>query len=195
MILCLLEHLVERVLHTGEALGGIVVLVMDVQIIAANGLTGLLTQQVVIDKGLGGLAGKLHHHAGGSVGIHVGILAGDIVILGIDDLQEQVTGLGLASHTAFLAVIDIASGNLLAGALHQFQLHLVLNILDAHLAAATRADTVGDALDEALVLPGFGCEHCLADCGFDFFLIIADDAAISFKYSLDHILGTEMLGF
>ena len=176
-------------LDTGEALGGIVVLIVDVQIVTAHGFARLLAQEIIIDKGLGGLAGELHHHAGGCVGIHIGVLTGDIVVLGIDDFQKQVARFGLARHTAFLAVIDIASGDLLAGALHQLQFHLVLDVLDAHLAATTRANAVSNALDQALVLTGIGGEHRLAYCGLNFFLIIADDAAITLQYGLNHNIG------
>ena len=184
----LLEHLVQRVLHAGETLGGIIVLVVDMQVIAAHGFTCFLAQQVVVDEGLGGLAGKLHHHAGRRVGIHVGILAGNVVILGIDDFQEQVARFGFAGNATFLTIVDIAAGHLLAGALHQFQLHLVLNVLDTHLGTATMANAVSNALDERFVLACLGGEHRLADCSLDFFLIVANDAAITFKNSLDHIL-------
>ena len=159
---------------------------MDVQIVAAHSLASLLAEQVVVDEGLGRLAGKLHHHACRGVGIHVGVLAGDIVILGIDDLQEQVAGLGLAGHTAGMAVVDVAAGNLLARALHQLQLHLVLNVLDAHLAASTLTDAVGDALNQALVLTGIGGEHGFTYRCLDFFLVIADNATITFEYCLNH---------
>ena len=40
--IALLEHLVQRVLHTGQALGGIVVLVMDVKIVTAHSISCLL---------------------------------------------------------------------------------------------------------------------------------------------------------
>ena len=191
----LLKHLVQRMLHAGEALGGVVVLVVDVQVVAAHGLARLLAQEIIIDKGLGGLTGKLHHHAGRSVGIHVGILTSNVVVLGIDNLQEQVARLGFTGHTALLAIIDIAARHLLARTLHQLQLHLVLNVLDAHLATTSLANTVSDALNESFIFTGFGGKHRLTDCRLDFLFIVADDAAITFKNSLNHILFIKKKGF
>ena len=62
------------------------------------------------------------------------------------------------------------------------------HFLRKSLAASALADTVGNALDEALVLTVIGCKHRFTDCSLDFLLVIADHTAISFKYSLDHIL-------
>ena len=190
-----LEDVVERMLHACERLCGIVVLVVYVQVVVFHGITALLREQVVVDEWLCGLRGELHHHSSRRVGIHVGVLARDIVILGIDDFQEQVARLGPARHAAFLPIVDVASCHLLAGALHQFQFHLVLDVLDAHLAAATLTDTVGDALNERLILSGWGCQHRLADRRFDFFLVIADDTAITLQYCLNHILGAKNVRF
>ena len=186
--IALLEHLVQWVLHTGQTLGGIVVLVMDVQIVTAHSLTCLLAQEIVIHEGLGRLASELHHHAGRGIGIHVGVLACDIIIFGIDNLQEQVTCLGLAGYAAFLAIVDIAAGHLLAGTFHQLKLHLVLDVLNAHLGAAALTYAISDALDECLVLAGSSGKHSLADRGLDFLFVIADDTAITLQYCLNHIV-------
>ena len=190
--IALLQHFVQRMLHASETLGGIIVLIMNMQIVATDSLTRLFAQEVIIDKGLSGLTGKLHHHARRGVCIHVGVLTRDIVVLGIDDFQEQVARLGLTRHTAFLTIVNVAARHLLAGALHQFQLHLVLNVLHTHLATTTLADTVSDALNESFVFAGFGGKHCLADCRFYLFLVIADNTAITLQYCLNHNLGAKI---
>ncbi len=150
------QHLIQRVLHAGQALGGVVVLVVDVDIVVAHSLTCFLAQQVVVDKGLGAFAGKFHHHARRGVGVHVGVLAGDVVVLGVDDFKEDVAGLGLACHTAFVAIVDVAACHLLARTLHQLNFDHVLDLFNGHLLAATAAYAVGNALDQALVLSGIG---------------------------------------
>ena len=182
-----LQHVVQWMLHTRQALGGVVVLVMDVDVVVAHGLAGLLAQQVIVDKGLGAFAGKLHHHACWGVSVHVGVLTGDVVVLGIDDFKKDVARLGFAGHTAFVAVVDVASCHLLASALHQLDLHHVLDFLYGHLFATAGADAVGDALNEALVLACVGLQHGLADGGLDFLLVVAHNASVSFNDCLYHV--------
>ena len=87
---------VERVLNACEALCGIIVLVMDMDVTMAHGMQGLLAQQVIVYIRFCGLRCELHHHARGRVGVHVRILAGDFVIFCLDDLDEQVACLGAA---------------------------------------------------------------------------------------------------
>ena len=67
---------------------------MDMQIVVFYRLLDLFAQQVIVNERLGRFAGELHHHAGGRVGIHIGILAGDVVGFDIDDLQEHIACLG-----------------------------------------------------------------------------------------------------
>ena len=85
-----------------------------------------------------------------------------------------------------MAIVDIAAGNFFARALHQFQFHLVLDVLDAHLTAASLTDAVGNALNQAFVLTSLGGEHGFAYRCLDFFLVIADNATVTFKNSLNH---------
>ena len=138
--------MVQRVLHTSERLRGVIVLVVDVQIVMRHCLATLLRQQVVVNKGLGGLRCELHHHASWCVGIHVGIFASDIVVLHIDDIQEHITGLGLTGYAALVTVGDVFLGNILAARLHQLHLHQVLNLLYGHLALSTLCYAVCDLI-------------------------------------------------
>ena len=143
-------------LDTGETLSGVVVFIVNVEIVGSHSLTCFFAQEVVIDERLCGLAGKLHHHAGRRVGIHVGVLAGDIVVLGVDNLQEQIAGFCLAGDAALVAIVDVALCHFLAWALHEFELHHILYAFDAHLALTTCSNVVGDALNECLVVAGVG---------------------------------------
>ena len=80
------QDVVQRMLYACEALGRIIVFIMDMQIVVFYRLLDLFAQQVIVNERLGRFAGELHHHAGGRVGIHIGILAGDVVGFDIDDL-------------------------------------------------------------------------------------------------------------
>ena len=51
-----LQNLVQGMLNAGKRLGGIVVLVMNMQVVVLHSLTNFLTQQVVVHKGLCSLA-------------------------------------------------------------------------------------------------------------------------------------------
>ena len=181
-----LKYTVERMLHTGQALGGIVVFVVDMDVTVAHGVAGLLCEQVVVDKWLGGLRGKFHHHACRRVGVHVGVLAGDIGALCLDDFMKHVAGLGAARDAALVAVCDIALGHLLAGAVHKLELDQILDILDGHALRAARADAVGDFVDERLILAKLCGEHGLADGSFDFLFVIAYYASVALYYGLYH---------
>ena len=180
------EYTVEGVLHTGEALGGVIVFVVDVDVAVVDSLTHLGREQVVVDKGFGGLAGKLHHHACGRVGVHVGVLACDVVVFGLDDFEKHVASLGSACYGTLVAIGDVTLGHFLAGRVHQLKLHAVLYLLDGHLLAACHGDYVGDACNERFVLAHLGGEHCLADCSLDFFFIVADDASVALDHCMYH---------
>ena len=186
------EDAVEGMLHAGERLGGVVVLVVDVEIAVAHGLAGLVGEQIVVDEGLGCLAGEFHHHAGGRVGVHVGVLARDVVVLGLDDFQEDVACLGAACDAALVAVGDVFLGHFLAGALHELELHAVLDLLHGHGGFAGHGDAVGDFVDEGLVLAELGLEHGFADGGLDFFFVEAHNASVAFDNGLNH-LGDKVL--
>lgn len=180
------QDLVERMLHAGERLGGIIVLVVYVYVIVADSRLGLGREEVVVHKGFGGLAGELHHHARRGVGVHVGVLPSDVVVLGLDNLQEHVTGTGLAGNRTLVTVSDVTLGHLLARRLHQLYLHAVLNLLHGHALRPGDTYPVGDALNQRLVLSGLGGEHSLAYGRLYFLFVVADHAAISFDYCLYH---------
>ena len=180
------QHLVERVLHASEALGGVVVLVVDVEHIVGHSLAHFLAQQIVVDKWFGGFAGKLHHHAGRGVGVHVGVFASDVVVLGVDDFLKHVGGSGLACHITRVAIFDVGARHLLVGALHQFVFHHVLDCLHGHLAFASHTDAVGNALNERFVVVYFCCYHRLANRSLDFFFVVAYLSAVAFEYGLNH---------
>ena len=113
------------------------------QVVMGYGVAALLGEQVVVDEGFGGLRGELHHHARRGVGVHIGILAGDVVVLDVHDVEEHLTGLRLTGHTALVAVGDVLLGHVLAARLHQLQLYEVLNLLHRHPLFATLGDAVG----------------------------------------------------
>ena len=182
-----LQNLVERMLYAGERLGGIVILVVDVDIVVAQRGAGLFGEQVIVDEGFGGLAGELHHHARGSVGVHVGVLAGDVVALGLDYLQKYVSRLGLAGDAALVAIGYVTLGDLLAGRVHQLHLHHVLNLLHRRLLGAAALYAVGDLVHQRLVLAPLGGEHGLADRGGYLLAIEAYHASVTFNYCLYHL--------
>ena len=76
------EYLVERMLEAGKALGRVVVLVVDMDVSIVHGSTRFVRKQAFIHVSLRRLGCELHHHAGRRVGIHVGILPGDVIRLG-----------------------------------------------------------------------------------------------------------------
>ena len=49
------KDMVQRMLHTGERLRGIIVLVMDMEVVPLYGVAALFREEVVVDKRLGGL--------------------------------------------------------------------------------------------------------------------------------------------
>ena len=112
------QDTVQGMLHTGQALGGVIVFVMDVQIVLADSIQYFLAQKIVVDERFGGFAGKLHHHACRCVGIHIGVFAGDIIRLDIDDFQKHIACFGFAGNAALVAVGDVFLGDIFAAALH-----------------------------------------------------------------------------
>ena len=80
----MLQDTIKRVLHTCKALSRIIILVMNVEIALAHGITCACRQKIVINKRFSRFTRKLHHHACGSVRIHVGVFAGYIVALGFN---------------------------------------------------------------------------------------------------------------
>ena len=181
-----LQYLFQWVLHAGQALRRVVVLVVDVKVVVLHGLACIFREQVVINEWLGGFAGEFHHHAGRRVRVHVGVLARHVVVFYVDDFQEYVPRLGLACHAPCVAVLDVYLRHVLARAFHQLVFHHVLYLLHAHLALPLHRDAVGYLGDEGLVLALFGGEHRLADGSCYLLFIEPDDSPVSFFYGLYH---------
>ena len=158
------------------------------QIVVLHGITALLRQQIVVDEGLRGLRGKLHHHACRGVGIHVRILTRHIGMLHVYDVEEHLAGLGLSGHRTLMTVGDILLSHILAARLHQFHLHSVLNLLHGHLALATLGNMVGNLIQQTLVFTLVSMKHGLSDGCHNLLFIKAHNAAVSLYYCLNHIL-------
>ena len=180
------QDVVKRMLHAGERLRGVVVLVVYVQQVVLHSLAGIVREEVVVNEGFRALRRKLHHHASRRVGIHVGILARDVVVLHVHDVEEDVARLGLAGDGALVAVGDVLLRHVLAARLHQLQLHSVLNLLHIHLRLASLRHVVGNLVHQALVLTLVGLHHSLAYGGHDFLFIEADDATVALHNCLYH---------
>ena len=131
------KDIVQRMLHTGQRLRGIIVLVVNVQVVMLHSVTTLARQQIVVHERFGRLRRKFHHHASRRVGIHISILARYVVALDIYDIQEYVASLGLTGDRTLIAVSNVLLGHILATRLHQLQFHHVLNLLNRHLTVAS----------------------------------------------------------
>ena len=181
-----LQDSVQRMLDAGQRLGRIVILVVDVQVVVAYSLLHLIAQQIVVHERLCGLAGELHHHTGRSVGIHVGILAGDVVVLDVYYLQEDVASLCLTGNGTRTTVLNVYSGNVRTAGFHQLVFHHILDLLHGHLRLASHADAVGNLRYQLVVFSGICGKHCLTDSGRYLLLVETDNASVSFKYCLYH---------
>ena len=100
----MLKDGIKRVLYACKRLGWIIVLVMNMYISAFHSSLNLFIKQIVINEWLGAFAGKLHHHSGRSVGIHIGILACDIIVLCANDTLENLASLCLTRYASCIAV-------------------------------------------------------------------------------------------
>ena len=181
-----LKDVVEWMLAACKRLGGIVVLVVDVQVVVLHGIAHIVGEQIVVDEGLCGFRCELHHHSCRGVGIHVGVFAGDIIVLDVDDVEEDIARLGLSGNAALVAVGNILLRNILARTLHEFHFNGVLNVLHTHLRLSAESNVVGDLLNELLVLTLLGVEHGLTYGGHYFLFIEADDTPVALQYCLDH---------
>ncbi len=173
-------------LHAGEALGGVVVFIVNVDIVVAHGVASFFGEEVVVDEGFCGLARKFHHHAGRRVGIHIGVFACYVGVFCLDDFSEDVGSLGTSCNAALVAVGDVALGNLFSRAVHEFDFDHILNFFYGHTLRAEGAYAVCYTLNQTFVLAEVGGKHCLAYCGFYFFFIIADDASVALDYCVYH---------
>ena len=182
------QNMVQRMLHACQALGGIIILVMDVQIVLGDGIQHFFTQQIVVHKRLGGFAGKLHHHARRGIGIHVGIFACDVVGLDVDNFQEHVARLCFAGNASLVAVSDVFLGNVLAAALHQLHFHQILDGFHRHLRISLERDAVRNLVYQLQVFPLVCMQHGFADGRCYFFFVESDDAPVALEYCLYHNL-------
>ena len=153
----------------------------------AYSLNHLLAQEEIVHERLCCLARELHHHSGRSVGVHVRVLACDIIRLDVDDLLEYVTGLRIAGNAALVTVSDVLLGNILTATLHELQLHHILDCLDTHLRISLERDTVSNLTDERHVLTLVGVQHGLTDSRDNLFFIEADNTSVALHNSLNHI--------
>ncbi len=80
------QDIVQRMLHARQRLRGIVILVVNVQVVMLYGVAALRRQQIVVHEGLGALRSKFHHHARWCVGVHVRILTRHVVALDVHDV-------------------------------------------------------------------------------------------------------------
>ena len=184
----MLKDGVQWVLHASERLGGIVILVVNMDVAVLDSLLHFGAQQIVIDERLGRFARKLHHHAGRSVGIHVGILTSDVVVLHTDDGVEDLLGLGLTCHVSGIAVGDIHTSDLFTVGLHEFHLDGILDILHFHECIALFGDVVGDGGCQDGIYAFFGCFHGLANGIFDFVEVKINGTTIALNDFLYHFL-------
>ena len=183
-----LENMIQRVLHTGERLRGIVILVVNMQVVVFHCLTTLVGEQIVVNERLRGFRSKLHHHTCRCIGIHIGILTCHIIILDVHDIEEHLTRLGLSGHRALVAIGNILLSHILAARLHQFHLDGILNLLYRHLALTTLSDMVGNLIQESLVLTLVGMNHGLTDGSHNLLLVEAHNASVTLYYCLNHDL-------
>ena len=159
---------------------------MDVEVVVLHRLAALLREQVVVDEWLRGFRGKLHHHSRRCVGVHIGILTCDIVVLDVHYVEEDVTRLGLSCDGALVAIGDEFLSHILTARLHQFHLDGILNLLHRHLALAFLCDIICDFVYQTLILTLVGVKHCLSYGSHDFLLIEAHNASVTLYYSQNH---------
>ena len=160
---------------------------MDVQVVVAQCPECIFREEIIVYERLGGFRRELHHHACRSIGIHVGVFAGHVVRLGIDDFQEHLACLGLAGNASLVAIGNVALGHLLARRCHQFQFHHVLDFFDRLLFLSLVLDTVHYLVDEDIVLAIFGRQHSLANGSSNLLAVESHDTTIAFYNCQYHI--------
>ena len=124
------KKFVQGMLNTRQRFSRKVILVVYMKHIHLNRFTGFFRQQIIVNKRLGRLSRKLHHHAGGSICIHIGVVTRYIIGLCLNDLLKNRR---LFSATHFIAHITINNkflGSILTLACHQLVLDDILNGLN-----------------------------------------------------------------
>ena len=181
-----LQYVVERVLHTGKTLSWVVVLIVNVQVVMLHRVTTFLAQQIVVNKWLCCLAGKLHHHAGRCVGVHICVLAGNVVVLYINNVEEHLAGLCLTSYRALVAIGNVLLSHVFSARLHQLHLHQVLNLLHRHLSVALLSNTVGNLVEQSLVFTLVCMQHGLTYGGHHLLFVKSYYAPVALLNCLYH---------
>ncbi len=184
-----LQDTVERVLHASEALCWVIILVVDMDIVVFYRILYSVGKKVVVNERFGSFGSELHHHTGRRIRVHIGILAGYVVVLRFDYFQEHVAGLCLSGNRTLVAVCDIFLGYILTCGFHQFEFHGILNLLHSHAMRTVHSDTVGYLLNETFVLATFGGDHGLSYGRLDFVFIISDNPTVAFLNNLYHNFG------
>ena len=148
----------------------------------------LSCQQIVIYKRFCCLAGKLHHHPSRSIRIHIRIFSSHIIRLRLYDFQKNITSFGFTGYTALISISNIYLCHILTPALHQFHLHTILDFLHTHLLLAPTRNTVGNIPRQFHIFSFVRMQHGPSHRSNYFFFIKPHYPAISFQYSLYHIL-------
>ena len=143
----LTQYVVERMLNACEALGGVVIFIVDMEIAMSDRISGFSGQEIVVDKWFGCFRSEFHHHSCRRICVHVGILTGNVVVFRFDDFQEYIAGFCPAGNAPLVAVCDVAFGHLFPRGFHQLYLNAVLNLLYRHLFATGHSYSVGDFLN------------------------------------------------
>ena len=188
------QNVVQRVLTAGKRLGWVIVLVVYVQSVLTNGLSAFFAQQIVVNERLSGFARKLHHHSGWRISVHVGVFARNVVIFHVDNLQKHVVRLGLSGHAALVSIGNVSPSHIFAATLHQFHLHLVLDVFHRHLRFSHKSDAVCYLLNQSFVFAFVGVEHRFAHGSHYFLLVKAHNASVSLYNCLYHSREGVLLG-
>ena len=167
---------------------------MYVQAILAYGLSAFFAQQVVVNEWFSRFARKLHHHSGRRVGVHVGVFARNVVVFHVDNLQEHVARFGLSCHAALVSIGNVSPSHIFAATLHQFHLHLVLDVFHRHLRFSHKSDAVCYLLNQSFVFAFIGVEHRFAYGGHYLLLVKAHNASVSLYNCLYHSREGVLLG-
>ena len=181
------KNLVQRMLDAGERFGGIIILVMDVQVVVTHCPQRFFRKQIVVHERFGRFRCELHHHAGRRIGIHVGILTGHVVRFRFHYFKKHFTCLCLAGNAALVTIGDVALCHFLSRRSHQFHFHHVLNLFYGRLFLAPEFNAVDNLINEDFILAGVCRQHCLADGGGNLLAVKAHDATISLDYCLYHM--------
>ena len=158
------------------------------QIIILDSRSRFFAQQIIIHKRLGRFAGELHHHTGRRIRIHIGILAGNIIRLDIDDLQEHIPGLGFPGNASLIPVSNIFLGYIFAAAVHKLQLYRILYIFHRHLRRTFKRNAVRYLADQLHIFAHRCMQHSFSDSRSYLFLVETNDTSVSFDYCLNHVL-------